>query len=139
MNDRPSGWFGCLLVLGLSGGCGAPPASPSDTGARQVVQDYFEAISRRDWPRAHAVLDAESRRRCDVAEFGRRADQFRRSLGFEPEKIHVRSCEEQGTQAVAHVIIQGRGGSRQKYKIGCVLRRENGAWGINLPRQFGQR
>jgi hypothetical protein len=139
MKDRPSGWFGCLLALGVAGGCGVPPESPPDTGARQVVQDYFEAVRRRDWPRAYAALGADCRRRWDVGEFTRRADQFRRSLGFEPEKEFVRSCEEHGTEAVAHVVIQGRVGSRQRYKAACVLRQGGTGWGVVLPPQFGQR
>jgi hypothetical protein len=66
------------------------------------------------------------------------AQAYRRNLGFEPEELHVQSCEEKGTEAIAHVVLTGRNGSHQRrYKDAVVLRPSADGWKILLPIYFG--
>jgi hypothetical protein len=128
-----------LLATGLVAGCGPASATLPDTGARAVAQGYVEALRYRDWPRAYAALHPDSRSRYSAEQFARLAAQYRSGLGLEPEEVHVRSCEEQETRAVAHVVFTGRGGSRHRpAKDTLLLRRQEAGWGVVLPRDFGQ-
>jgi hypothetical protein len=128
-----------LLAAVLAAGCGRGPAAPADTGSREAVQTYYEALLRQDWAGAHASLHPDSRAQCGAADFVRRARTYRGGLGFEPETVQVRSCEEHGDEAVAHVMLTGRGGDRQRhYQDGVTLRRSAPGWGVVLPPRFGQ-
>jgi hypothetical protein len=98
-----------------------------------------EALLRQDWGRAYAALDAPNRARCGAGQFARLADGYRRGLGFEPRAVHVRSCEERGAEAIAHVVFTGAAAGRQRYyKDAVVLRRGEAGWGVALPPRFGQ-
>ncbi len=125
-----------LVLLGALAGCGRTPGPP-DTGARQTVLDFYQALVRHDWPAAYAAVHPDSRARCDAAEFARRAEDYCRGLGFVPREVRVRSCEEQEARAVAHVVIRGPAGSRP-YRDAVTLRRRGDGWGVVLPDQFGQ-
>jgi hypothetical protein len=126
--------IGCCLAVALAGCQGAP--APSGTGAEKAVRDNYEALLRRDWPAAHAVLHPGSRAQYNAMRFARQAESYRRLLGFEPENVVVRSCEEHGSEALAHVVI--RGGTRT-YKDAIVLRKDGDAWGVVLPARFGEK
>ncbi len=127
-----------LWVL-LAAGCGGAAPGPTGTGAEAAVRAYFEALVRRDWAKAYAALDPASRAQCGAAEFTRRAQVHRRGLGFEPEAVGVRSCEEHGQEAVAHVVLTGRGAGRPRSsKDGAMLRRRGSGWGVVLTPRFGR-
>src|SRR3954467_12710922 len=99
-------WGCALLVAAGVAGC-AGTTTPRRGGPEEAVQGYFEALCRQDWPRAYAALHPDSRSRCSAEQFARLAKNYRRDLGFEPEEVRVRSCEEHGTEAVAHVVLLG--------------------------------
>jgi hypothetical protein len=132
----------CALVLMLAGlaGCGRTPPTQLDTGAREAVRDFYEGLLLQDWQRAYAVVDPGSQNRCTSEEFVRRALSYRRSLGFEPEKLLIRSCEEHGDEALAHVVFTGHMASHERrYNDAVVARRNSGKWGVVLPSDFGRR
>ncbi len=126
------------MLLALAG-CGGVPTPVTDTGAKAAAQEFFEAVVRRDANRAYAVLHPDSQKRWPQARFSSAVETYRRKLRFEPEKVVVRSCEEQGDQAVAHVVITGHGSSRhQRYQDGTVLRKGPDGWRVVLPANFGR-
>jgi hypothetical protein len=128
-----------LLVGGLLIGCSHSPEQPPGTGAKECAQGYYEALIRQDWPRAFACLDPESRKRSSSSQFSRLAQSYRSGLGFEPDAVHVRACEERGTQATAHVVLTGGGGTKgHRYKDAVTLRRDDDGWHVVLPPGFGQ-
>jgi hypothetical protein len=82
-----------VLLAGAIGGCGRDAARPPETGAEEVAGRYYEALAHQDWTRAYADLEPASRTRCSPVQFARLGKQFHRGIGFEPEVVHVRSCE----------------------------------------------
>ena len=134
---RPEGTCGAALLAVVLAGC-AQPAAPPGTGAEEVAREYFEAILRQDWGRAYAALDPEERARRGVESFARLAQSYHRRLGFEPREVHVRSCEEHGDEAIAHVVFTGPGGRQHFHKDAVTLRRGAAGWGVVLPPRFGQ-
>jgi hypothetical protein len=71
-------------------------------------------------------------------EFARRAMQYRLAFGFDPQAVAVRSCEETGQQALAHVAFRGHNTSASKYyKDGVRLRLGPDGWKVVLPPNFG--
>ncbi len=127
-------WIVCLLAAAA----GCAPAPPPGTGAREVVQAYYEAIVRQDGPGAYAAVHPDSRR-GGAEQFARLAQHYRRGLGFEPDAVQVRSCEEHGDEAIAHVVLTGRGPSgARRYQDAVTLRRDGDRWGVVLPPGFGQ-
>jgi hypothetical protein len=127
-----------VLAAALAGCRPALPTTPH-TGAEEAARDYYEAIRGRDWGRAYGLLHPDSRRRWPADGFARRAEDYRRRIGFEPDAVFVRSCEEQGEQAKAHVVFEGQsGGKRRQFKDGTELRRSASGWGMVLPQQFGR-
>jgi hypothetical protein len=139
MSTPPARWAWTVLALGVLAGCGRGPAQSPDTGAADAARGYYEAVLRQDWARAYAALGPEARARWSAAEFTRRARAYRRKIGFDPEAVRVRACEEDGPKAIAHVLITGRAGGRQRvYKDAITLRQSGIAWGVVLPRDFGR-
>ena len=127
-----------LLAAGAVAGCNSAPP-PADTGAREVVEQYCAALLQRDWERAYAALHPDSRAGCSAEQFARFAARYRRDLGFEPEPVHVRFCQELGTRAVAHIVWKGQKAARERfYKDTVALRQTQPGWGVVLPRGFGQ-
>jgi hypothetical protein len=107
------------------------------------VQSYFQAIVDEDWSKAYAGLDESSQRRWDAKQFSELARQYRRELGFEPEQVFIRACEEQGTDATAHVVLTGSsstkdGRSHGRSKDALLLRRSETGWRVVLPTTFGR-
>lgn len=125
----------CALVLALLIGCAAPTPT-SDTGARASALSFAEALTRKDWATAYDCLAPETRQRWAQAEFTRRAGAYLRGLGFEPKAARVRSCEEQGGRAVAHVLFTA---PRKQYRDGWELRRLGDGWRVILQANFGAR
>jgi hypothetical protein len=131
-------WWNWTLLVGLLAGCGGE-APPAGTGAEGVVRDYCEALLQQDWPRAYGALHPESKAKVRPEEFARGMKQQRQRFGFEPEGVAVRSCEERGNEAIAHVIFRGRVGGKQRfYKDAFTLRRAGEAWTVVLSARFGQ-
>jgi hypothetical protein len=132
-------WAGLLLLVGLAG-CNRTPAPPAGTGAKEAARGYYEALAGRDWQQAYAALHPDSRKHCTQDQFTRLAQAYRRNLGFEPEAVHVQSCDEQGTEAIAHVVLTGRDSSQtRRYKDGVTLRQTVEGWRVVLPPNFGGR
>ena len=130
-------WGWCLAAAAAAGCAGTP--TPPGTGTEQAVRGYFEALLRQDWAEAYAALDPGGRARCTPEQFARLAANYRRDLGLEPEAVAVRSCDERGAEAVAHVTIRGRAGARLRfYKDAITLRRGGAGWGVVLPANFGR-
>jgi hypothetical protein len=137
VSRRVWGW-GLWLPVVLAG-CGTGPQPPAGTSAAEAVRGFYTALLRQDWPRAYAALHAESRSRWSPEQFARLAAQYRRDLGFEPEQVHVRSCEERGAEATAHVVFTGPGASGPRFfKEAVRLRRGPDGWGVVLAQKFGR-
>jgi hypothetical protein len=123
-----------LAVLLLAAGCNSASTAPADTGARAAAQQFFDALVQEDWPREYDTLHPDSRAALDLDRFTALAKNYHRHLGFEPREVHVRSCDEHGGEAVAHVVVAG---SRQ-YQDAAALRLTAGGWKVVLPAQFGR-
>src|SRR5437660_5426427 len=118
---RRTGWL--LVMVALAPGCGSA-TTPPDTGARAAAQGFFDALIHQDWQRAYDALHPDSRAAFDFDRFTLLAKNYRGHLGFEPDDVHVRSCEEQGGEAIAHVVLtgHGEGAGRHQYKDAAALR-----------------
>jgi hypothetical protein len=120
-------------------GCGSTAKEDKGTGAKQCVQNYFQAIVDQDWLKAYTALDESGQRRWDSKQFAELARRYRRELGFEPDQVFIRSCEEQGTEARAHVVLTGPSASKDgRSKDALVLRRGETGWHVVLPATFGR-
>jgi hypothetical protein len=128
-----------LAALACLGGCGpTAPTAPPGTGAREAAAGYFEALVRKDWPAAYALLAPESQKRVGAEQFARLAEAYRRGLGLEPETVHVNACDEHGSEAVAHVTLSGQGQKRHQFKDAASLRKDDFGWRIVLSPKFGK-
>src|SRR5262245_41583968 len=135
--QRRSLWV--LLIAGFLIGCNRSPEQPPGTGARESTQAYYEAVIHQDWPKAYAALDPQSKQRFSSQQFSRLAQSYRTGLGFEPDVVYIRACEERGTDATAHVVLTGRAGTKShRYKDAVTLRRGDSGWRVVLPANFGQ-
>ena len=139
MEERVSRAAWALVLAGMIG-CGGPKTpAPADTGSGEVVRAYYEAMIRQEWQSAYAALHPDTQRRFTSVQFALRAKSYRKKVGFVPEASRIRSCEEHGEEAVAHVVLLGQpAGHRRRYNEGVVLRRHAGTWRIVLPATFGR-
>lgn len=128
-----------MLAMAAVLGCAKTSTQQEGTGARDQAEEYFDAITAQDWPRAYATLHSDSQKRYSLKEFAQLAQRYRRGLGFELQSVHIRACDERESDAIAHATLTGRnaGGQRQ-YRDAVSLRRNNAGWGIMLPPRFGQ-
>lgn len=134
------GRLAALLLLAGLVGCNRTPTPAAGTGAKEAAQAYYEALMRRDWQKAYAALHADSQKRCTQEQFARLGEAYRRNLGFEPDDVHVRSCNEQGIEAIAHLVLTGRTSSQaRRYKDGVALRQTVEGWRVVLPPNFGRK
>lgn len=121
-------------------GCGRGPEGPTapDTGAREAARGFYRAIIAKDWARAYAALDPDSRRNLSPEQFTRRADAYRKYLTFDPTTIRIPICEERGTGATARIELTGSGAGKRTFKDAVMLRKRDDRWFIDLPVGFGQ-
>jgi hypothetical protein len=132
-------WVSGLLIGSILTGCSRAPESTPGTGAKECVQAYFEALIRQDWASAYAALDIQSHKRCSIQQFGVLARTYHGGLGFEPTEILVRTCEERGEDASAHVVLTGQTATNdRRYKDAVTLRRGDDGWRVILPPNFGR-
>jgi hypothetical protein len=127
-------WTVAFAALVLVLGCSSRPPQTNDTGARTAALTFAEALARKDWAASYSGLATETRQKWTQAEFTRRGEAFLRGLGFEAKAARVRSCEEQGGRAVAHVLFTA---PRKQYRDGWELRRVGDEWKVVLPANFG--
>lgn len=131
-------WF---LLVGLLAvvGCGRRSPPPVKSAPQTVVEEFYGALIRQDWQLAYAALDPECQKRWTLQQFTSLARSHLNSLGFVPEQVHVQSCQENGTSAIAHISFTGHVPSRRwRHKDGTMLRRIAGSWRVVLPSNFGQ-
>jgi hypothetical protein len=127
------------LLLGMLVGCHKAPTTPPAAGAVEAARCYYEALLRRDWRGAYAALDPESRARYSASEFAALAETYYRTLDFEPEAVRVRFCDERDNDAIAHVVLTGQAGVRQRrHNDAVALRRGPEGWGVVLAGNFGK-
>jgi hypothetical protein len=128
-----------VLAIAALAGCGPALPTTPHTGAEEAVRGYYEAIRLGDWGHAYDLLHPDTRRRWTAEGFARVGTEYRRRIGFEPEALHVRSCEEQGDEAKAHIVFEGHATGKQKqFKDAAELRRSASGWGVVLPQSFGR-
>jgi hypothetical protein len=128
-----------LIVLAVLSGCGHTPEPPAGTGAREAAQGYLEGLLRQDWQQAYDALHSDSKKRVSLQAFTRRAQAYRKRIGFEPEELHLQSCAEKETEAIVRVVWTGPAGSRQRrYRDAVILRRESDGWGVVVLESFGR-
>jgi hypothetical protein len=122
----------------MIGGCGTSAPSPQQSGARISAERFFRAIVAKDWEAAYSILDGENNRELGLQRFSQLAAGYRSGLRFEPSAATVTACDEQGDQAVAHVILTGRAAAHQRFKDVVTLRCKSNGWAVILPYNFGQ-
>ena len=123
-----------LLVFVVASGCGGHGRAAPDTGARQCLKVFFEAVVEKNWEESYAALDPPSKRACTQAQFQVLAQNYLRGLGFVPESVRLQFCEEQGMEARGHVVLEGHLEDKsRRYKDAVLLRRSDDCWGIVLP------
>jgi hypothetical protein len=128
-----------FLVGPLLIGCGHVSNEQKRTGAKQCVQNYFQAIVDEDWSKAYSALDESSQRRWNATQFAELARKYRRDLGFDPKQVFIRACEEQGAEATAHVVLTGLSTAKDgRSKDALVLRRSETGWRVVLPTTYGR-
>src|SRR5438132_11339842 len=109
------GWPLQIAIVAALAGCTHAPVPPAGTGAEEAAQSYYEALVRKDWSNAYALLDPASRHRCRQEQFERLTLQHRRTLGFAPREVYVRACEEHGDEARS---LAPAGGHADRLAIG---------------------
>jgi hypothetical protein len=138
MKRRGVVWLAGWAIAAVTLSCGSPGAT-NRTAAEEAVRAYYEALLRRDWPRAYAALHPDSRQHCSSAQFARQAQSYHKNLGFEPQEVKVRSCEEHGTVAVAHVVVLGPATAKHhSFQDAVTLRQGPEGWGVVLSPRFGE-
>jgi hypothetical protein len=83
--------WACVLLLAVLHGCSRKPALPADTGAKELIRNYYVALMRQDWQQAYDAVDASSQDRMSLQEFTALAQTYRRNLG--EWSCHRRSVE----------------------------------------------
>jgi hypothetical protein len=131
-------WAWIVSLVGAVG-CGAEPAPPAGTGAKEVVHEFFDALVRQDWTQSYGALHPETKKRIAAPQFARLAQLYHQNLGFKAEAFQVQSCDEKGSDALAHVVLTGHADSKQRrYKDAVVLRNTPEGWRVVLPDAFGR-
>jgi hypothetical protein len=128
-----------IILLVVLFGCNRAPAPPPGTGAREAVRDYYEGLMRQDWQQAYGLVHPEIKKRMMLEKFTRLAQTYHRNLGFNPDQLNVQSCEENGTEAIAHIALMGQAASKQRrYKDAVVLRQSAEGWRVVPSATFGR-
>lgn len=93
----------------------------------------------RDFAHAYAALDPTSQKKCGMRQYRDLATSYLSSFGFDPDKAHVRSCEEHGASATAHIVFTGHTSTHERWhKDGILLHNDGTGWRVVLPAKFGQ-
>ncbi|MCZ2341232.1 MAG: hypothetical protein LC104_05470 [Bacteroidales bacterium] len=103
------------------------------------MRAFYEAVIQKNPTAVYALLHPDVSQKLPRAEFGRRLEAYRRKLGFDPEKVAVRTCDEHGTEATVRVFLSGHGQHRHGYEDNLFLRRQEQQWRVILPPRFGLR
>lgn len=128
-----------FLFCTLSSCRNAAPAPPTDTGTREVVTKYFEALAKQDWDAAYKQLHADTQKRFSRLAFERNARDYCKRLGFPLGKVFIRSCDEQGEKAIAQVILSDANGSaKARFHEGIVLQQNAVGWKVVLSSNFAK-
>lgn len=127
-------WVPALFLLA---GCSAPVSPSADTGARDTAKRFYSAVVAKDWDAAFALVAQDPKRRLARDQFVRLASDQRKGFGFEPDTVVIHTCDEHGPEAVAHIVISGKGSGRHKFKDALTLHSGSGAWRVVLPTSFG--
>jgi hypothetical protein len=131
-------WIGVLLIFVTAGCHQAPPSVPRSASAEPVVLEFFRGLGTGDMTRAYAVLHPDVQSTLNQESFAQRAAGYLSNLGFTPDDVIVRSCEERQDDATAHVTLVGHSGAKtHTYKEILFLRRTANGWGVLLPGSFG--
>jgi hypothetical protein len=137
-HDWPAAKFGILLAGILVVGCNRVQDEPG-TGARECVQCFYRALIEQDWNEAYSKLDSRSQKANSLEQFKRLAQSYRGNLSFEPEAVHIQSCQERGQEAGAHLVLTGRNADQERrYKDAAALTRTGEGWRIVLSPTFGR-
>ena len=130
----------CLAVsITALGGCRSRKATPPpDTGSRAALQTFYNALIEQNWSGAYAQLHAEEQSHLSLAQFTDLAKAYRRDVGFEPARLQIRSCNEQGDTTIGHVVLIGTQSGHQHYRDAISLKNDGSRWGIVLPATFGK-
>jgi hypothetical protein len=130
-------FFFALVALTASG-CGTRhSASPADSAASATTTTFFTALINEDWPAAYQALHPGERARLTLEQFTGRAANYRQNLIFTPKSVVIRSCEEHGDTATAHITITARDSRHHQFRDAVTLRR-GVAWGVVLSPTFGE-
>ena len=138
MKRRGACAAGCLLTLGFALGCRKTPAPAVDTGAREVARRFCEALCRQEWSQAYGALHPDSMHALTEDQFAGLAVDYRSAIGFVPDKVRIRSWEEQDTRAIVHLVFTGKHSSRQRNRETVLLKKTRAGWGVVLPDNFGR-
>ena len=132
--------FLAALFVGTVTGCrNTVPATAPDTGSREVVTKYFEALAVQDWDTAYQQLHADTQKRFSRLAFERHVRDYGKRLGFPLGKVFIRSCDEQGEKAIAQVILSDANGSaKARFHEGVILQQSEGGWKVMLPSNFAK-
>jgi hypothetical protein len=132
---------GCLLCLvpGLSGCGNSPAARPGQTGAAEAAGRYLHALAQHDWVAAYDALDSSSQSARSQDQFIHFVEGYFRQMGFEPQAVHLRACQERGEEAIAHIQFRGAVDSSPRFfKDALELRRGPTGWAVVLRSDFGK-
>jgi hypothetical protein len=127
------------FALVLAVGCGRTADTTAGTGAKEATLAFFQAVVRNDPAAAYATLSPESKLRCSPDAFVRLARDYVRYLEFTPEMVSVTAADEHGDDAVAHIVLAGKGHNRSRFKDTVTLRRDATGWVVQLPANFGKK
>jgi len=126
-----------VLLASALCGCGRGTEPPPTTGARQCVVGFYQSLIAQDFEAAYAALDIGSQKRVGQQQFNQLARSYRSNLGFEPETVAVRACDEHDNEAMAQIVVTGKVPNR-RHKDALPLIRDDDGWHVVLPANFGQ-
>ena len=140
MNRVHAGRLLSLALIALAvGGCGARQSTAhAESGASATTTTFFGSVINEDWPTAYQALHPDERARLTLEQFADRAVQYRRNLILTPKSVVIRSCEEHGDTATAHITITARDSRHHQFRDAVTLRRSGAAWGVVLSPKFGE-
>src|SRR4051794_40364399 len=128
---------GTLMVVVLAG-CSSAPPPLEDSGSKKAVTDFFEAIVSQDWEKGLELVVPEKKSNLSLEQFKAQAIAYRKRLGFDPEQVFIRSSEEHGNEAIAHLSLTGHIlGQRKSFRESVVVKRRGTTWFVVPPNHFG--